>query len=144
MEQVVGRFRARRVGARGSFASRLARTGRCRVCEALDRAPAGVTFAGSNSDELAAEANRLRFTREWPQQTRAVWQPHYLEGLGARLDALGRSMRQGAAAPTVEQEASWIETMGCGATSTCPWTRWAWRRPHAWAATSPVPVCHGW
>lgn len=104
MEQVVGRFRARRVGARGSFASRLARTGRCRVCEALDRAPAGVTFAGSNSDELAAEANRLRFTREWPQQTRAVWQPHYLEGLGARLDALGRSMRQGAAAPTVEQE----------------------------------------
>lgn len=173
VEQVVGRLRARRVGVRGSLAARLARTGRCRVCEALDRAPAGVvSFAGSNSDELAAEANRLRFTQGWLQQTRAVWQPRqcpgcvdrldgngpeavwclahltgprppeevsaagladYVEGLGARLDALGRSMRQGVAAPTVEQDASWIETMG--------WFG-GWELP-AWLTAMPEGVADG-
>lgn len=157
LEEVVGRLRARRSGTRGSLAVRLARQGRCRVCEVLDPHAEGggrVSFAGSNSAALTAEANELRFTRQWLLETRAVWEPRqcpacvdlptgakgaaddrvwclghltgpgaptlvsatgladYLAGLSMRLDALGRSMRQHAPAPTLEQNASWIEAMG--------------------------------
>lgn len=36
----------------------------------------------------------------------------YLESTAARLDALGRTMRQGAAPPTPNEDGSWIETLG--------------------------------
>lgn len=36
----------------------------------------------------------------------------YLDDLSRRLHVLGESMRQGAEPPTVEQDASWIETLG--------------------------------
>lgn len=156
LEQVVARLRARKPGSRTSLAARLARQGRCRVCEALGPQPDDVlvSFAGSNSVDLAAEANALRFTRQWLLQTRPVWEPRrcpacvdgssgasgwtgdgvwclshltgpgapagvsaagladYLAGLSVRLDGLGRSMRQDAPAPTLQENASWIEAMG--------------------------------
>lgn len=113
-----------------------------------------MTFAGSNSAALTAEANALRFTRQWLFETRPVWerrrcpacvdQPDptsgaagegvwclghltgpgapaqvsvagladYLAGVGVRLDALGRSMRQGAPAPSPAENASWVEALG--------------------------------
>lgn len=156
LEQVVSRLRARRSGGRGSLVARLARQGPCRVCAALgpDLDGGPVTFAGSNSAELTAEANALRFTRQWLIETRPVWerrrcpacvdQPDptsdagdprvwclrhltrpgapaqvsatgladYLAGLSVRLDALGRSMRQGAPAPSPAENASWVEALG--------------------------------
>lgn len=36
----------------------------------------------------------------------------YLESTAGRLDALGQTMRQGAAPPTLEEDGSWIETLG--------------------------------
>lgn len=57
------------------FRSVLTPQGECRIC--LDTRPGSMKpftgFAGSNSDELAAEANELRFTREWCTQTRPMW-----------------------------------------------------------------------
>jgi hypothetical protein len=59
------------------LAKTLARYRPCRVCNALttdaNDATAQVGFAGSNAVTLAAEANELRFTTEWFQQTRHVW-----------------------------------------------------------------------
>ncbi|MDA8439103.1 MAG: hypothetical protein M0Z51_09625 [Propionibacterium sp.] len=162
LEHVAGRLQSRGHVFPAPLAKTLARHGPCRVCNSLTTdahdATAQVGFAGSNAVTLAAEANELRYTIEWFQQTRDIWthrvcptcalrlgrpgspnhggpedgvlclehvrEPggevptslpalaEYLTELGARVDALGNSMRQGATAPTREENASWVEALG--------------------------------
>jgi hypothetical protein len=162
LEHVAGRLQSRGRVFPAALSKTLARRGPCRVCNALTTDPhdatAQVGFAGSNAVALAAEANELRYTTEWFEQTRPVWTPRvcptcelrldrsgapdaaahqggvlclehacepdirpapsipalaeYLAELSVRVDALGNSMRQGATAPTPEQNASWVEALG--------------------------------
>ena len=162
LEHVAGRLQSRGHVFAAPLAKTLARHGPCRVCNSLTTdahdATAQVGFAGSNAVTLAAEANELRYTVEWFQQTRDVWThrvcpmcalrlggtgsadvggpedgvlclehvceaggdvttsipalAEYLTELAVRVDALGNSMRQGATAPTPEENASWVEALG--------------------------------
>jgi hypothetical protein len=74
---VAGRLQSRGHVLHTRLAKTFARHGPCRVCGALTTDPhdrtAQVGFAGSNSIALATEANELRYTTEWFQQTRDAW-----------------------------------------------------------------------
>lgn len=62
-------------GRHRTYTRVLRREGGCYVCQQLGGGVEPVGYAGFDSTALAAEANRMTYTRRWLAETKPVWEP---------------------------------------------------------------------